>query len=130
MLITTQISNSCITHKALEKFEGLTVLCEVIKWYPKRSLQSNKYYWAILNQLVEATSEHTGYTKDELHQSFKEMFLNTEFTNVLTGESKTRTKSTTELNSKDFSEYLEKVKLFCAEKFGIEILEPEQYYET
>lgn len=130
MTIHTVIKDCKIESKSLIPLNDCRVIVTVNKFYPKRSLQSNKYYWVCLNQLVELTSEHTGYTKDELHQAFKEMFLNTEFTNVLTGESKSRTKSTTELSSKEFNDYLENVIKFCAEKFGIEILTPEKYYET
>ena len=121
MLITTQILDSKIAHEGLSKFEGQTVLCEVVKWHPRRSIQSNRYYWAVLNEVIRQTAEYTGHTKDELHEAFKDMFLKSNFVNVLTGESGERAKSTTKLNSAEFSEYVEKVKLYCIENFKVEI---------
>ena len=37
-----------------------------------RSIQQNRYYWAVICKLI---SEHTGYTTDETHQILAEMFL-------------------------------------------------------
>jgi hypothetical protein len=120
MLITTQIVNGAIAHEGLSSFEGKTVLCEVVKWYPKRSIQSNKFYWAILNETIRQVSEYTGYTVNELHKAFKLMFLSEETLNVLTGQIEKSIRSTADLNSQEFSEYANKVIQYCSENFGIE----------
>lgn len=130
MIFTTEIQDSSIKHGSLKSLEGCLVFVEVNKYYPKRSIQSNRYYWAVLNNLVERISEHTGYTTEELHYTFKDMFLKKDFTNVITGEIKQGVQSTAKLNSKEFSDFVEKVIRFSAEKFGITILTPEEFYET
>jgi hypothetical protein len=39
--------------------------------YPKRSLDSNRYYWGIVLKLI---AEHSGHSQVECHESYKQMF--------------------------------------------------------
>ena len=71
----------------------------VKKWRKKRSLDQNALYWVWL----QVIAKDLGYDTEELHTSFKSMFL--------TDRSKKipLVRSTTALNTLEFIQYLKKV---------------------
>lgn len=79
---------------------------------PKRRSSQNRLYWAYLN-LIE---KETGNYADDLHEIFKRKFLPPREVTVFDKVYRLPA-STTELNTKTFSEYLEKI---CVET-GIQI---------
>jgi hypothetical protein len=81
----------------------------------KRSDQQNKYYWGVV---LEVISESTGYTPDELHDTFRAMFL------MDKSGKWPIIKSTTSLNKVTFGDYLEKIFREAA-KLGIVIPGPD-----
>jgi len=131
MLLITEIQDSKIEDKNLAKFNNCRVFITVEKFYPKRSPRSNRFYWAVITEIVDRLSEITGEEdKNSIHESLKELFLKTDATNIFTGEETKRVKSTKKLTSLEFSEYLDKVIKFVGESYGIYIMTPEEYYET
>lgn len=70
-----------------------------------RSLQQNSYYWGVICKLV---SDHTGYSPEETHQIFAEMFLSYE------KDGRTFTRSTTKLKTAEFEEYMENCRRWAA----------------
>ena len=56
----------------LQRYEGQTVIVTVGKIAHDRSGQQNKYYWAVI---VDILAEYFGYTKDEMHDVLKWHFL-------------------------------------------------------
>lgn len=78
-------------------------------WFKKhkaqRSYQQNRLMWMWLDIL----SEETGHTPLDLHEILKVKFLGTE-TRTLGGEQFVIAKSTTTLNTKEFTDYLEKMR--------------------
>lgn len=72
---------------------------------PKRSLGINAFYWAVVLPLV---SDDTGHTPEELHILFKGMFLTKEIKKVL-GKDVRVTRSTTDLATGEFIQYLDKI---------------------
>lgn len=118
-----------------QKYEGeyiipesqLTAIIEEIKGIfikKTRSLSQNSLYWVWLTCI----ESETGNDKDNLHWFFKHKFLgyadlqiNTkktiEFIKVI--------KSTTDLNTNQFNEYLTKIHSFCATELNITLLYPE-----
>lgn len=85
---------------------------------PVRSLSQNAYYHVILNYL----EEKTGNDHDTLHKRFRKKFLGFEIVDCL-GEEEEKIKSTTKLDTKQFTDYIEKICVFMAD-FGIEIPQP------
>lgn len=80
-----------------------------------RTNLQNKYYWA---SVVGIPAEHFGYLPEEMHDAFKFLFLR------IHEKGKPETvRSTTTLNTKEFSDYVEKCAQWCAEQ-GIYIPEP------
>jgi len=84
-----------------------------------RTNQQNKWYWACI---VGIPAKHYGYTADEMHEAYKLLFLRRN------EEGKPETiRSTTKLDTKQFSEYVEKCRRWAAEQ-GFYIPDPEEVY--
>lgn len=90
-----------------------------------RSVAQNRLYWGVYCAVL---SEHTGYSKDELHELLKAKFLpkkmaladaNGEITEefVIGG-------STTRLNKIEFGEYLRQIQQWAAEELDVVIPDP------
>lgn len=85
----------------------------------KRTQQQNKWYWACV---VGIPADHFGYLPDEMHAAYKMMFLR-----VLGGRGPETIKSTTTLNTQEFSEYVEKCRMWAANE-GIVIPDPDDVF--
>lgn len=104
------------------KFSSETNFWEVIirPYKGKRSLDQNSRYWSILQEV----SDQTGHTANELHEICKAEFLGLE---TICVENKDRgwsleiPKSTTKLNTKEFAEYCDKVSMFAAQEFNVNV---------
>jgi hypothetical protein len=106
--------------KAMQQFgRGLAVTVRVDERRDKRSSQANRYYFFILGLI----SEHTGYEKDELHELFKKKF--NPITVSLAKEEEVVGGSTTKMNSKVFSEYVERIRRFAETELGVITPDPE-----
>ena len=81
---------------------------------PVRSISQNSYYWICL----QAIAAETGDTTDQLHEWYKLEFLSQEFRGKIIG------KSTTELDSGEFTIYLNKVKTHAREFHNVYISDP------
>lgn len=83
-----------------------------------RTLEQNKLYWAILSYISEVYKNNWFfYTTDFLHEKFKKAFLPKK--RIYSDFSKKYVfclTSTTELNTKQFKNYIENIKIIC--EFG------------
>lgn len=86
-----------------------------------RSMEQNKYWWVCMTLL----SNHFGYTKDEMHNICKFMFLKSQKVDETSGLVFEYLKSTTELTKSEFSEMVEQMIRWSAEH-GVVIPEPNQ----
>jgi len=86
-----------------------------------RTEQQNKYY----HMLLDIICDHTGDVHLELHERFKFMFLGRPY--VYQDKEYIVVKSTTELNSKNFGEYLEKIFAWASENLEITLPEPTKF---
>lgn len=81
--------------------ENVSVIITTQK--PKRSVRQNNYYWGVF---LPAIAEETGERNlDRLHELFKGLFLTKEIVMVL-GKPVRMEKSTTELSTLEFSQYI------------------------
>lgn len=87
----------------------------------KRSLNQNRMYWMWLNCI----SDDTGGHKDQIHTELKAMFMPKKEVSTIDGELIKVPKSTTELNTKEFTDYLTQVQVFAASELGIILPVPE-----
>jgi len=82
----------------------------LVKWW-KRTNEQNRMYRAILNSMAE----YSWYDQEELHEICKNKFLSHTHQSDMFWEIKV-VKSTRELTTKQFAEYVEKVANFAAER--------------
>ena len=88
----------------------------VRKWRKKRSLDQNALYWL----WISIIAEDTGFDPEELHTSFRGMFLTDRSQKIPI------IRSTTTSNKLEFSQYLKKVERE-ANELGITLPQPERY---
>jgi hypothetical protein len=95
----------------------------------KRSIDQNRLYWLWLTCIMH----ETGQDKNDLHAVFAAKFLGTDKTTVkLNGVeySTENVRTTTNLDTKQFKYYLDRVQQFANVELGIELPNPEdQYFE-
>jgi len=90
--------------------DSLPTEIEIGPYKPKRSVLQNRLYWEYMTQL----GKHTGHTKDEMSLFFKWKFLGTDQAQIY-GQSFNEVRSTTDLNVKEFAEYLRNIEVFASE---------------
>jgi len=83
---------------------------EIGPYKPKRSVPANRYYWELLTQ----AGEQSGHTKDELHALMRWKFLGAKQTEVM-GNMFNLLPTTTDLNTKEFSEYVKQTETYILE---------------
>ena len=86
----------------VKKWEGREV--EIKKSESSRTSQQNRYYWGVILKIV---SQETGFTPEEAHEVYKKKFLT--YQKAHKGKLYDFTKSTTDLKTSEFGEYLDKV---------------------
>lgn len=96
----------------------------------KRSLSQNNYYFAVLPLILKGLHD-IGYNDirdtDDVHYLLKVMFLKRPIVNHSTGEVIGEiSRSTTELNTQEFSEYIERIAQWCSEYLGFALPLPNQ----
>lgn len=91
-----------------------------------RSNPQNRYYRGVVVKMI---SEETGYTPEEVHEILKTKFLSYEKVIEKTGEVFTISRSTTELNTQEFEEFLEMCRMFAAQDIEIVIPLPNECIE-
>jgi hypothetical protein len=83
-----------------------------------RSDRQHRYYFGVV---VEILSEFTGYTSDEMHDALKWKFLQ-----VDPGSSLPTVRSTTNLTTVEFEDFLERVRMWAAADLRVVIPLPNE----
>lgn len=98
----------------------------------KRTTPQNSYYWLCLTMMGDGLKdlgwEPNKCTKEAVHDMVAREFLTVDEPG-LSGVLLRRVKSTTELNTKEFSEYMDHVIRYAAENIGVELPEAGQQME-
>lgn len=76
---------------------------------PKRSLESNRLYWAILSDISEQVVPGKAYEPSIWHEYLRSLYLPERVVELPDGSVKMLEPSTAELPQDEFSEYVEKV---------------------
>lgn len=111
----------------VERLDDGTYFLSIEKYEPRRSIDANNYYWHLIGIIKEHLSELGTITdKDTLHEFFKLKFNSEEFLDPVTDKVEQIPKPTSKLNSPDFWQYIEKIKMYCAEGMGLVLPEPNE----
>lgn len=86
----------------------------------QRSLQQNRFYWGVV---VEILADAFGYTPEEMHEALKFKFLRIHNEK---GQDLDSVKSTTKLDTKEFTDYVDTILRWAVTEYGIYIPDPGQ----
>lgn len=114
---------------AIRSFEGADVLITLEKPKKKRSNPQNAFYHGVIIPIVQNCLREAGYvmTNEATHDLIKLKFLKEAIlTNEETGEVVERVKSTTELSTSQFMDFVAEIRQFTNEYFGVDIPDPSQ----
>ena len=113
-LILTEQSAYNTVLRSLESKEIELSIGTIIR---HRSNNQNRYYWAVVLRLI---GDYTGYHPEEAHDAMRLMFL-------LDREKKIPTlRSTTDLTTVEFEEYLARIRQFAAADLSVFIPLPNE----
>lgn len=84
----------------------------------RRTLSQNNLMWAEIEWIVAAVGRETGNDKDDLHRFFKSKFLPRRIIEV-NGEAREVEPTTTDLLTVGMSEYIERIRAWCASELGL-----------
>lgn len=85
----------------------------------QRSNNQNSYYWAVVVPILCA---HFGYTAEEMHNALKWQFLRIMDAPI------PKIKSSAALTTKEFEEFMERVRSWAAQEFNINIPLPNEIH--
>ena len=104
---------------AFQRYEGKKVKVEVKKLTKQRSMSQNRYYWGIV---LNVFGDYLGYEPEEMHEICKSKFLK-DFKMI--GDIEVEyVKSTTNLSTADFEQYMEKIRTWASKEFACYIPDP------
>ncbi len=83
--------------------------------YKKRSNKENRYYWSVI---IEMTAEYFGYTPQEMHAAWKDMFLKEERPGF---PPKIRSTADESFKTIDAEKYYENIRRYMAIEHGFTI---------
>ena len=106
----------------LTKHEGQDVRVTFSQPAKSRSPKQNKYYHAVVVDMIAA---ETGHSQEEVHELMKSMFLPRSFV-TLAGKEVEIAKSTTSLSTQEFEEYQDRIRAFAATDLNMTIPLPNE----
>jgi hypothetical protein len=106
------VSNKTDREELVRRINALDLkkkfIAEIKVWRKVRTVPQNRLYWMWLRCITK--EGESGYTEEELHEYFKKRYLNWREKEMF-GDRLSITKSTTELTTKEFTEYLDKIQM-------------------
>ena len=103
----------------LSRYEGQAVEVVVRKKKSQRSIQQNKAYFGIA---VEILCEHTGFTREEMHDALKQKFAS----RVDEKTGLTIIESTADMDTVRFCQYYEDIQRWAIEFLNVYIPSPNE----
>jgi hypothetical protein len=117
--------------RLIKDFQGSDVTLTVTKRIKRRSDNQNAYYWGVVVADIRDRLIELGHkcTLDMAHEMLKARFNFDEWVNEKTGEVISFPKSTADLSTEQFCEYIDKIIIFAREVLEISILLPNEQSE-
>jgi hypothetical protein len=112
---------------AIQSFEGKEINITIEKAKKQRSNCQNAYYWGIVIVILKSCLKSTGnnLSDNDVHDLLRLKFLKETISiKEETGEVIERVKSTTELTTTQFMDYIAEIQQFSAEYFDVIIPDP------
>ncbi len=120
--------NTKLFRSQLHILNGQDINIVIDKRRKSRSNNANKYYWGVV---IATICREVGYKDNEVnqvHEELKERFLSSYITTRLGKKSRRKiTKSTSDLNTSQFENYMSSVRAWASSELNIFIPEPNQY---
>jgi len=104
---------------------------EICKYRRRRSDRQNRFYWPCFVHPFASFLREQGeaITDEDAHEILKHRFLRREVVDDKTGEVMPYTKSTTELTTTEFNQYLDLCAAWLNDMFGFVMPDPQDYHE-
>lgn len=115
-----KVSGRRLFEEALRRFPDGPVAVRVMKIRPKRSDGQNRYWHGVV---IPMFAEHCGYEVDEMKDVLALQLIPKTIVDMKTGEEHTVPGHTSELNTKEFNDLIERAQRLGAE-MGIVIPDP------
>lgn len=103
--------------------EGKSYDVTIVRHKERRTVDQNRLLWLWLNCI----SDETGQDKNDLHEYFKQKYLGFD-TRTMFGVQVYKSVSTSSLDTKQFTQYLEHIQAFASTELGIYLPNPEDQY--
>ena len=100
---------------------------EIKPYRKKRTLSQNALMWKWIETVANHVSQHTGYTKAEVHEHFKAMFLPPKRVEI--GGKVSEQRTTTKLTTKEMAQYMDAIYRWAAGELGLVLPIPEELHE-
>lgn len=113
----------------IKQFEGKHVMITIAKKKRKRSNPQNKFYWGVVIPMVKQGLRDAGYPimgNDKVHDYLKLEFLRDIVASEETGDMITVIKSTTELSTSEFMDFIAQLQQWASEFLNIYIPDPNE----
>lgn len=117
-----EIANKDNFKKNVRELEDKQVFIFLSERKKKRSLNQNAYYWGVV---VDMLAEHLGYFPEEIHEVLKQKFLPKKEIQIM-NKNVIIPESTTQLSTKAFEDYTEKIRVWAALELNFVIPDPRQ----
>ena len=130
------IANEIILRRAVEAVENLTVLEPGHRWQvviqpekTKRSIEQNRRYWAVLNELAaQVRVDGNRFKPDTWHEFYKARLLPCE-TAWICGQLVSVPESTTGLSVQDFAQYMTQIEAHATQELGVRFTETRDFFD-
>jgi hypothetical protein len=99
---------------------GKPVRIELKRHFGGRSGEQNAWYWG---GVLRTIAEETGHDENELHEIFKRWYLPKKHVQLGTGVAEVSC-STTDLTTAEFTQYIERIRLFALQELSINVPPP------
>lgn len=107
--------------QAFKKLSGKRAEITVRPETKSRTNEQNRYLWGVVYKYI---SEEIGYEPEQVHELMKFKFLKIEI--LVKGNPETVIRSTTDLSTEEFNQYVERIVRWAAEFLGLVIPDPNE----
>ena len=115
-----QLKDEALFDKYIHSLEG-TVQLTIDRRKTPRSMRQNRYYWGVVIQvLLDFMGDVEPGADEDLHRALCSMFLTDKAYKI------PKIKSTSSLSTKEFEDYLEKIRIWAAKDLQVVIPLPNE----